>query len=190
VTAFLEVGRVDYVDNFDSAEGLFDSREGEFDGSPNAFDDTNVELQVAVTNDDPAGSPTYSAFRKFFVGDYKARGFRFRAVLTSRDAQASPSVSLLQVEVDMPDRVTSGDDIASTTAAGGVVVNFAPAFKEPLPLSVLRRRIWPLETSTKSSQRVHLALQYDLRTLEGRWLTEPSTLLHKDMANSPHNRSK
>ena len=141
VTAFLEVGRVDYVDNFDSAEGLFDSREGEFDGSPNAFDDTNVELQVAVTNDDPAGTPTYSAFRKFFVGDYKARGFRFRAVLTSRDAQASPSVSLLQVEVDMPDRVTSGDDIASTTAGGGKVVNFAPAFKAAPALGIAAQNL-------------------------------------------------
>lgn len=141
VTAFLEVGRVDYVDNFDSAEGLFDSREGEFDGSPNAFDDTNVELQVAVTNDDPAGTPTYSAFRKFFVGDYKARGFRFRAVLTSRDAQASPSVSLLQVEVDMPDRVTSGDDIASTTASGGKVVNFVPAFKEAPALGIAAQNL-------------------------------------------------
>ena len=141
VTAFVEVGRVDYVNTFDSAGGLFDSREGVFDGSVNAFDDTNVELQVAVTNDDPAGSPTYSAFRKFFVGDYKARAFRFRAVLTSRDAQASPILSLLQVEVDMPDRVTSGDDIASTTAGGGKVVSFVPAFKETPALGIAAQNL-------------------------------------------------
>jgi hypothetical protein len=129
VTACVEVGRIDYVNTFDSAVGLFDSRDGDFDGSPNAFDDTNVELQVSVTEDDPAGTPTWSDFRKFFVGDYKARGLRFRAILTSRDAQASPSISALSVTVDMPDRVTSGDDITSGTAAGGKVVNFVPAFK-------------------------------------------------------------
>jgi hypothetical protein len=117
------------VNTFDSAVGLFDSREGDFDGSPNAFDDTNVELQVSVTEDDPAGTPTWTAYRKFFVGDYKARGLRFRAILTSRDAQASPSISSLSVTVDMPDRVTSGDDITSGTDAGGKVVNFARAFK-------------------------------------------------------------
>jgi len=100
-----------------------------FDGDPNQFDDTNVELQVSVTEDDPSGTPTWSDYRKFFVGDYKARGLRFRAVLTSDDPQASPTVEVLQVTVDMPDRVASGSDIASTTTAGGKVVNFSPAFK-------------------------------------------------------------
>lgn len=141
VTAFLEVGRIDYVNTFDSAEGLFDSRLGEFDGSPNAFDDTNVELQVSVTEDDPAGTPTWSAYRKFFVGDYKARGLRFRAILTSRDAQASPSISSLSVTVDMPDRVTSGDDITSGTAAGGKVVNFVPAFKAVPALGIAAQNL-------------------------------------------------
>ncbi len=129
VTAYVELSRIDYVNTFDAASGLFDAREGDFDGSPNAFDDTNVELQVSVTEDDPAGSPTWTDYRKFFVGDYKARGLRFRAVLTSRDAQATPAISALSVTVDMPDRVTSGDDITSGTDAGGKVVNFSPAFK-------------------------------------------------------------
>ena len=40
------------------------------------FDDTNVELQLKVTNDDPAGSPTYTDFAPFFVGDYKASGIQ------------------------------------------------------------------------------------------------------------------
>jgi hypothetical protein len=141
VTAFVEVGRVDYVNTFDSAVGLFDSREGTFDGSPNAFDDTNVELQVSVTEDDPSGTPTWSAYRKFFVGDYKARGLRFRAILTSRDAQATPSVSSLSVTVDMPDRVTSGDDITSGTDAGGKVVNFAPAFKAVPALGIAAQNL-------------------------------------------------
>ena len=141
VTAYVEVGRVDYVNTFDDAEGLFDARPGDFDGDPNQFDDTNVELQVSVTEDDPSGTPTWSAYRKFFVGDYKARGLRFRAVLTSDDPQASPTVEVLQVTVDMPDRVTSGDDITSGTAAGGKVVNFVPAFKAVPALGIAAQNL-------------------------------------------------
>lgn len=130
VTAYLEVGRVDYVNTFDTAEGLFDSRAGDFDGDPNQFDDTNVELYVSTTEDNPNGmSPNWSSWRKFFVGDYKARGFKFKAVLTSVDTAASPSVSFLEVQIDMPDRIAAGSDIVSGTDAGGKVVNFAPAFK-------------------------------------------------------------
>ena len=130
VTAFVEVGRVDYVNTFDSASGNFDDRLGFFDGDPNQFDDTNVELQVSTTLGDPNSSPvTWTPWQRFFVGDYKARGFRFRAILTSFDETASPSVTMLSVEIDMPDRVTSGNDIVSGVDAGGKIVNFSPAFK-------------------------------------------------------------
>ena len=129
VTAYLETGRLDYVNLFDDATGLFDDRLGTFDGNPNAFDDCNVELQVSTTEDDPAGTPTWSSYRRFFVGDYKARGLRFRCVLTSDDISATPTVSVLQVTVDMPDRVAAGADIVSGIDAGGKVVNFTPAFK-------------------------------------------------------------
>ena len=127
VTANLTVQRRDYVVLFDSREGLFDDAVGTFDGDSQAFDDTNVELQVSVTNDDPAGSPTYSDFRTFFVGDYKARALRFRAILTSTDEQATPEVTAMSVQVDMPDRVVSEADIAS--GAGAKAITFSPAFK-------------------------------------------------------------
>jgi len=129
VTAYLQTGRIDYVNLFDDATGLFDDRLGTFDGDPNAFDDCNVELQVSITEDDPAGTPTWSSYRRFFVGDYKARGLKFRCVLTSDDINSTPTVSVLQVTVDMPDRVASGADIVSGIDAGGKVVNFNPAFK-------------------------------------------------------------
>jgi hypothetical protein len=84
-------------------------------------------LQVATTDDDPSGSATYTAFRKFFVGDYKARAFKFRAVLTSDDSEASPSISALSVTIDMPDRITAEDNIVS--GAGSKAVTFSPNFK-------------------------------------------------------------
>jgi len=128
VTANVTMTRVDFGINFDDATGNFDAREGLFDGDVNEFGDTNCELQIATTEDDPAsGSATFTAFRKFFVGDYKARGFKFRALLTSTDSEATPSVSALSVTVDMPDRIVAENDIASGT--GTKAITFSPAFK-------------------------------------------------------------
>ena len=128
VTANVTMSRVDFGLNFDDATGNFDDREGLFDGDANEFGDTNCELQIATTEDDPSsGSPTFTAFRKFFVGDYKARGLKFRALLTSSDSEATPSVSALSVTVDMPDRIVAENDIASGT--GTKAITFSPAFK-------------------------------------------------------------
>jgi hypothetical protein len=141
VTAEIVTTRIDYVNTFDSAEGLFDSRDGNFDGDVNAFDDVNVEFYVAITDDDPAGTPTWSDWQPFFVGDYTARAFKFKVVLTSSDTQATPAVSVLSVEVDMPDRVTSGDDIASGTDAGGKLVTFNRAFKVAPALGIAAQNL-------------------------------------------------
>lgn len=127
VTASVSVTRRDYVNLFDDAVGLFDARTGTFDGDVQAFDDTDVEVQVSTTDDDPAGSPTWSNYRRFIVGDYKARALRFRAILTSGDGEATPVVSQLSVTVDMPDRSVAEADIAS--GAGAKVITFSPAFK-------------------------------------------------------------
>ena len=127
VTANLSLTRLDYGVQFDDATGNFDDREGLFDGDANEFGTTNAELQVATTDDDPSGSATYTAFRKFFVGDYKARAFKFRAILTSDDSEASPSITALSVTIDMPDRITAEDNIVS--GAGSKAVTFSPNFK-------------------------------------------------------------
>jgi predicted phage tail protein len=142
ITAIVDVGRVDYVNTFDSREGLFDSAVGEFDGDPDDFDDTNVELWVSTTDDDPNSSPAiWSAYRKFFVGDYKARGFRFKAVLTSTDETASPLLKTLTISVDMPDRVIGGDDIVSGTGAGGYSVVFTPSFKVSPSIGIMGQNL-------------------------------------------------
>jgi predicted phage tail protein len=142
ITAIVDVGRVDYVNTFDSKEGLFDSATGDFDGDPDSFDDTNVELWVSTTDDDPNSSPAiWSAYRKFFVGDYKARGFRFKAVLTSTDETASPLLKTLTISVDMPDRVIGGDDIVSGTGAGGYSVVFTPSFKVSPSIGIMGQNL-------------------------------------------------
>lgn len=129
VTAVVELTRIDVVNSFDAALGLFDDRIGLFDGDAANTGDCDVELYVSTTEDDPAGAPTWSAYRKFVVGDYKARALRFRAILTTTNANVTPQVTTLEVTVDMPERTLAGDDIISGTDAGGKVVTFTRAFK-------------------------------------------------------------
>ena len=75
------------------------------------------------------------------MGDYTARAFRFKVVLTTTDPQATPAISVLSVTVDMPDRIISGNDIASGTGAGGYVVTFARAFKAMPALGIAAQNL-------------------------------------------------
>lgn len=127
VTHNINVVRTDYVNLFDDVLGDFDDRTGNFDGDVQAFDDTNVELLVATTEDDPSGSPTYTDFRKFNVGDYKARAFKFKVNMTTTDAEATHQITSLSVTIDMPDRVVSDTDISS--GVGSKAITFSPSFK-------------------------------------------------------------
>lgn len=127
VTSLLRQTRVDYVTLFDSTEGLFDNRAGNFDGDVNAFDDVDVTTELRFTEDDPAGSPTWSDWQPFVVTDVKARGLEFRCKLTTTDTQATPAITYLAVQLDMGVRTESGEDIAS--GAGSKAVTFDTAFK-------------------------------------------------------------
>lgn len=62
------------------------------------------------------------------MGEYSFRAAKFRAVLTSKDTSATPRIDTLQVTIDMPDRLTHGNDLSSGTGAGGFDVVFSPAF--------------------------------------------------------------
>ena len=125
VTTILDVDFLDYTNSFDSASDLFDSREGLFDGDTSAFDTTSAGVQVSTTNDDPSGTPTWTDWRDFIVGDIAARALRFRAILESSSAYNAPAIRELAVEIDMPDRLESEQDITYT---GTRVITFPHAF--------------------------------------------------------------
>lgn len=149
----LTVDRVEYVSAFDDVAGLFDDREGNFDGDVNAFDTTDVEMQIATTDDDPNGaSPSFTAFRPFLAGEYEGRGFKYRIVLTTSDSQASPTVSALAVKVEMIDRRLAEGDIASGTDSGGKVVTYSNAFKVLESLQVTGQNLNSGDTYVISSK--------------------------------------
>ena len=106
----------------DNLDDLFDSRTGDFDDAQSNFDgDTpancNAHLEIALSND----NITYTDFRNFVVGDYTARYYKFRVFLRSFDLSSTPVISALSVNIDMPDRIFSGNDIVSGTGTYNVV---------------------------------------------------------------------
>ena len=111
----------------DNLDDLFDARTGNFDDGASNFDgDTpancNAHLEIALSND----NITYTSFRNFVVGDYTARYYKFRVVLTSFDLASTPVISALSVSIDMPDRIFSGNDLVS--GAGTYTVTFTNPF--------------------------------------------------------------
>ena len=70
---------------------------------------------------------TYTAFQNFVIGNYTARYYKFRVVLTSTDLASTPVVQEVSISIDMEDRIFSGNDI--TSGAGTKTVTFTNPFK-------------------------------------------------------------
>ena len=132
VTFTCKYNRFDTASLFDSFEGLFDSTTGLFEGGYEDHNDVNVELQISTSTD---GS-TYTDYRTYILGDYRARYIKLRAVLSTTNATATPSIYELSATVDMPDRTIGEEDIATGTSSSGKVVTFSPAFKELQALGI------------------------------------------------------
>ena len=96
------------VNRYDANLGLFDSLIGQFDSIAGLFDDftggtqfadTDVLMYISVTQQDPAGSPTWSDWQLFKAGDFYGRAFKFKVELKSQSVDVSPSISGLVARV-------------------------------------------------------------------------------------------
>ena len=110
--------------NFDDAAGNFDDREGLFDGD--GVDAITVKAFIRTTDDDPSGSPTWSDWREFVVGDYKARGFDFKIEVESELESHQIQIDALSATVDVPDRTEHFEDEA--IASGGTTLTYEKPF--------------------------------------------------------------
>ena len=126
VESFIDIIQLNYANLFDDPIENFDLREGLFDGDPAAYDGSTATVQVATTLDDPtSATAVFTAFNNLSAGSFLARGYKFRGVLTTNNLDVAPKVTRLQVKVDMPDVLQSGEDIAFT---GTKVVTFPSGF--------------------------------------------------------------
>jgi len=121
LTASLKQTSSDPDDLFDNRSGNFDSASGAFDGDTPS--NSHAHIEIATSDDDS----TYTSFQNFVIGNYTARYFKFRVVLTSSDLASTPVVEEVSVTIDMPDRIFSGNDI--TSGAGAKTVTFTNPYK-------------------------------------------------------------
>mgnify|MGYP005990915711 CR=1 FL=1 len=97
----------------------------DFDGTVPS--DVNAALYMRSTDDDPSGSPTYSAWIPFVSGTFTGRAFQFKAELESSD----PAQNILIDELGYEASFQRRQDNSNGTAASGTStksVTFADEF--------------------------------------------------------------
>ena len=129
----LNVDHLDYVDNFDSQSGLFDSKQGLFDGAVDEAISSNVQLQIALSDD----NVTFGSYQNFKAGDYVARAVKFKALLTTTDRSATPKINNLSLKFVLPTVVQDGSNIASGTDNAGKSVTFDNAFYQVPTITII-----------------------------------------------------
>mgnify|MGYP000226775493 CR=1 FL=1 len=124
----LNVDHLDYVDSFDAQSGLFDLKEGFFDGDTDEAISSNVQLQIALSDD----NVTFGSYQNFKAGDYVARAVKFRAILTSTDTSATPKINNLSIKLLLPTVIQDGSNVSSGTDLAGKTVTFDnPYYQTP-----------------------------------------------------------
>jgi hypothetical protein len=129
----LNVDHLDYVDNFDSQSGLFDSKQGLFDGNTDEAISSNVQLQIALSDD----NVTFGSYQNFKAGDYVARAVKFRAVLTSTDTSATPKINNLSIKLLLPTVIQDGSNVSSGTDIAGKVITFDNQYYQTPTLTII-----------------------------------------------------
>jgi len=123
VTANLAFSAFVIGDLIDDRTALMDTWT-DFDNAPS---DVEVDLYVATTTDDPAGSPTWGSWAKFTVADYSARALKFKIEATSSSSDHQINITELSVTIDMPDRVQGSNGIQTGTSK--LSITYPSAFK-------------------------------------------------------------
>lgn len=119
---------VDTIADFDSLISI--------DGDPP--NGASLSLWVRTSDVSPA---VWSAWKPFVVGDYRARQFDFQ--LRGSVVQASNwiDVTKLEVVIDMPDRIESGNDIS--VPVGGLTITYSPPFNASPAVSLTAQGLFP-----------------------------------------------
>ncbi len=124
LTAAVEAFGLNVTDDFFARPDVFSVEDFFMLEDPSVWD---VDIEYRTTNDNPSGAPKWSDWQPFVIGDVSARAFQFRARLYSFEFAVTPVVTRLEVQIDMPDRILSGEDLAIPAAGRRVI--FSPAYK-------------------------------------------------------------
>jgi len=123
VVASIAFSAVSLGDSIDNREDNIDDWE-DFDTFN--FSEVGADFYISTTDDDPSGSPTWSDWIKFYVGDYTCRAYKFKIEAYSGSVIHQIEISDLGVTVDMPDRVQGERNVSLD--AGGSNISYDEAF--------------------------------------------------------------
>lgn len=96
LTSHIEGGVNNLLDQIDDRTGDVDDWI-DWDGASFGGSAADAWLEVRETDDDPAGAPGWSEWKRLDAGEFEARAFQFRARLQSADPSYRPEVSVLRV---------------------------------------------------------------------------------------------
>ena len=89
----------------------------------------NAAVYVRSTNDNPSGSPTWSAYKEFSNVLITGRAFQFKAILTSNDTNQNIAVTKLGAKLELQGR-TESISTPVTTGSQQYSVSFTNPFKQ------------------------------------------------------------
>ena len=89
----------------------------------------NAALYVRSTNDNPSGSPTWSAYKEFSNVLITGRAFQFKAILTSNDTNQNIAITELGATLELQGR-TESISTPVTTGSQQYTVSFTNPFKQ------------------------------------------------------------
>ena len=113
---------------WDSRTDLIDSW-GDIDGvGATSADKCNGAVYIRTTEDNPSGSPTWSAWQELTNVLVRARGVQYKAVLTSSDTNQNIKVTELGATVELQGR-TESISTPVTTGSSTYTVSFTKPFK-------------------------------------------------------------
>jgi predicted phage tail protein len=132
ISTLVNARGIDFLDTWDSAE-LIDSTEP-VDGD--VVNDVSAIIYYRATNDDPNAAPVWTEWQATTLADVTGRAFEFELRLTSDSIYHNILVTEASAQVDMPDRIESGDNIVSGTSPYVVTYNLPFIINPALALSI------------------------------------------------------
>lgn len=91
-----------------------------------------VEMFISTTDDDPAGSPTWSPWDNFTMSDYTARAMKFKLEASSENLNHQIQISELNVLIQLPDRTETQRNITSGTTTKTITYSLLFLFSIPI----------------------------------------------------------
>jgi predicted phage tail protein len=121
--ADLELRNINPDDFWDSRTELIDTWT---DIDADDFNETDAELYVRSTADDPSGTPTWSTWEPFVNSTKRGRAFQFKVELATDNTSQDPIVEALGVTVSLQRRTEQQSNISTGTSAKAIT--FPSAF--------------------------------------------------------------